>query len=226
MEFLVIEAEGLPDIAGGRQMYGLAPGLPDREVAKVMFHHHLHGGGGAPFLGPHLRAIAAVSLVRCRDERLQRTDLKSAPNGEREVLGELVRISSREHGSLLAWDGERNVSTWLNLRALIHGTSWNPPVVKRVESELDLADTRIDRHHLASRLAIAAVEMPDDQTGWEHFRQTGIAGAVGRCAVNAMATAHLWLRHCLARDVVTADEYEALSDQLSRMTLPPLTDAA
>lgn len=228
MDFLVIEAEGLPDIAGARQVYGLAPDLADKDVAKVMFHHHLHSGDAASFLPPHLRTIAAVSLVRCRDDRMERQDLSATAGGERELLGELARAFARQMGPFLVWDGGRNVSTWFAVRALVHRTTWGRSRAQRLEAEVELDPTVpvIARHHLAGRLDIRCAAIPHDESNWQAFRQAGEGRLVERCALNAVATTHLWLRHCLVRDAITADEHKALSDQLTRMTARRMTDAA
>lgn len=226
MDFVVLEAEGLPDIPGGRQVYGLASGLAEKDVAKVMFHHHRQSGGGAPFLAPQLRALAAVSLVRCREDRLDRRDLSATAGGEGALLEGLARALARQQGPLLVWDGGRNVSAWLAVRTLVHRTTWGRPPVQRVETELDLAGPRIPRHDLAARLGIGSVPVPDDESSWEAYREQGEGRLAARCALNAAATARLWLDHCLARDAIAADDHGALAAQLLRVTPPPVTDAA
>lgn len=217
VQFLAIEAEGVPDIAGARQVYGIPPALPDEDVAKVVFHHHLQDRPGMPYLATHVRSVAAISLVLCRDDRLQRHDLSLAEEGERVLLQDLARIFSADKGPLVVWDGRRDLFSWLSLRALVNGVSWELPATVRLEDELGLTANPIPRHELARRLGIAAIEIPEDETSWQGILERGMTSAVERCALNAAATARLWLLSRLTRGAITLDDHDALADHLGRV---------
>lgn len=225
VQFLAIEAEGVPDIAGARRVYGLPPALADEDVAKVVFHHQLQDRPRMPHLATHLRSVAAISLVLCRDDRMQRRDLSVTEEGERALLQELTGVFSADKGPLVVWDGQRDMFSWLSLRALVNGVSWELPAAVRLEDELGLTANPIARHELARRLGIAAIEIPDDETSWQGILDTGMTGAVERCALNAAATTRLWLLSCLTRSTITLDDHDALADQLARVSPLQETDA-
>ena len=61
MNVMVFDIETIPDVEGGRRLYGLE-GLGDKEVASVMFHKRRQETG-TEFLRHHLQRIVAISVV-------------------------------------------------------------------------------------------------------------------------------------------------------------------
>lgn len=213
MDFLVVEAEGLPDIAGGRRVFGLSPDTPDKTVAKVMFHHQLHRYEGATFLPPHLRALVVVCLLRCRDEELQLDTLVASQNEEPEML-EAIASSLARSGEAVYWDGGRGFSSWLLGRAMVTERTLAPLTTLPLEPQLGLDVNRVNRAELASRFDIACDAVPADEANWDQFRQTGYRNMAVRCARNTLATARIFLRQRMVSSAITEEDHRLFSQRL------------
>lgn len=218
MDFLVVEAEGLPDIAGGRRVLGLAANTADKTVAKVVFHHQLHRYGGAPFLSPHLRTLAVVCLLRCRDEELYLDTLSAADCAEPVMLGEIRQCLTRS-GEAVYWDGGRDMAAWLLGRALVGETAFSPLASLPLEAQLGLAIATADRCEIARRFGFECDQVPGDEANWDHYLEVGYAGMVSRCVRNALATARIFLRHRLVGGVITPEDHRLLGQRLDELAL-------
>ena len=62
MNVLAFDIETIPDIEGGRKLYGLE-GLDDQDVARVMFNKRREKTG-SEILPAHLQKVIAISVVR------------------------------------------------------------------------------------------------------------------------------------------------------------------
>jgi predicted PolB exonuclease-like 3'-5' exonuclease len=217
MDVTVLEIEALPDLAGGRRVYGLGREVSDKDVAKVIFHHHGRSDAGR-FLAPHLRTIVAVSLLCFRDERLTRSLWSVEQGNEGSLIEKLHRQLSAVPGELVVWDGGRDLAALFSVRAMVAHRVMSPLRMLCLDRFLGV-DTRADmnRSALAKRLGIPGEEIPGDEVNWDFFRAEGMAPLLQRCASNANATMKLWLAHGLATGKVTADDYDLLWNQLDRL---------
>ena len=219
MDVGVLEVEALPDVAGARRVYGLGREVSDKDVAKVIFHHHGRSDAGR-FLAPHLRRIVAVSLLRFRDECLTRALWSVEEEGSEATLIErLQRHLSAVPGDLVVWDGGRDLAGLFRVRAMVTQRILSPPRMLRLDRILG-ADARSDmnRNDLAKRLGIPGEGIPADEVNWDVFRHEGMAPLLRRCASNAAATMKLWLAHGVATGEITVDDHELLLSQLDRLT--------
>ena len=67
MNTLVFDIETVPDIAGGRRLYGLA-GLDDAAAAEALFKLRRQETGGSDFIRHSLQRVVCISAVlRTRD---------------------------------------------------------------------------------------------------------------------------------------------------------------
>jgi predicted PolB exonuclease-like 3'-5' exonuclease len=217
MDVSVLDVEALPDVAGARRVYGLGREVSDKDVAKVIFHHHGRSDAGR-FLAPHLRTIVAVSLLCVRDERLTRSVWSVEEGDEGTLIEKLHRQLSAVPGDLVVWDGGRNLPALFSVRAMVTRRAMSPRRMLDLDRMLG-ANARSDMQHseLAKRLGIPGEEIPTDEVNWDVFRDKGMAPLLQRCASNATATMKLWLAHGLATGEVTADDYELLWNQLDRL---------
>lgn len=214
MDFVVVEAEGLPDVEGARRVFGLAPELENDAVVRVLFHHHQERHDRHPFVEAHLRAIAAVSVVRCRDEVVQVETLSAETLSEPLLIGALSEQSGRPGNQVVYWDGGRSLAAWVGVRALIHGATLQDPLSGCLERRLGLGETAPGRCDLARRLAISCDAVPSDEDNWRSFRDAGPDAIAERCARNAAATARLFLRHRLVAGELSKADYQGLDEQL------------
>ena len=218
MDFLVIEAEALPDLAGARLTYGLAGDLQDDAVSRVLFHRHNQRRHQQPCLAPHLRAVAAVAVIHCRDDAIAIWRTSAAESGEAEMLGELQRRVGRGPQTPLFWDGGRVLDAWLRLRCLINEVAVAPAEPAAVDGMLGCAALGLERSELADRLQIPCQSLPSDEDVWRAFRSAGIGPVQERCVLNALATAQLFLRHQWVCGRINSDELEDSMQQLARLS--------
>lgn len=218
MDFSVVEVETLPDIAGARQVYGLAPDVSDKNVAKVIFHRFQRSGDQPRFLPAGLSLISAVSVVSFRDQCLSLSSWSREQTDEADLLKALARHQAKLSGELVAWNAERNLSQLFAVRAMVVGCA-TPPV-----TDVSLADllgepggTEHDRTILASRLGIACESVTTDEDNWEQFLAAGFSPLAKRCLLNAIATARLWLLYCQATGRITSDDHNYLIDQFDSL---------
>ncbi|MCA1852237.1 MAG: 3'-5' exonuclease, partial [Beggiatoa sp.] len=86
MNVLVFDIETVPDVDGGRRLYGLGD-LGDDEVAHVMHAKRCQETGGKnEFLRHHLQRVVAISLVLRTDSRLHIWSLGEPGSGEHELI--------------------------------------------------------------------------------------------------------------------------------------------
>lgn len=218
MDVSVLEVEALPDVAGARRVYQLGREVSDKDVAKVIFHHHGRSDAGR-FLAPHLRTIVAISLLRFRDECLTRALWSVEEEGSEATLIErLQRHLSAVPGDLVVWDGGRDLAGLFSMRSMVTQRVLSPPRMLRLDRVLG-ADARPDmnRNDLAKRLGISVEGIPTDEVNWDLFRHEGMAPLFRRCASNAAATMKLWLAHGIATGEITFDDHELLLNQFDRL---------
>jgi len=221
MDFLVVEAEGLPDIAGGRQVFGLSPDTPDKTVAKVMFHHQLHRYGGASFFPPYLRTLAVVCLMRCRDEELHLDTLVATQADESAMLEEIGSSLARS-GEAVYWDGGRNVSSWLLGRAMVAERVLAPLSTLPLEAQLGLESRLADRREIAARFGVDCDDVPADENNWGQFRQTGYRNMAVRCVRNTLATARIFLRQRMVSGAMVPEDHRLFSRHLDDLAVKHL----
>jgi len=216
MDFVILEAEGLPDIEGGRRVLGVTGEATDKAVAKVMFHHQLHRYGGVSFLAPHLRSIAVACLLRCRDDELSFDVVNAAEGGEGAAIC-AIRRALAGAAETVFWDGGRQVPAWLLGRALVAETDFSPVNAWALERQLGLNIDEVDRTELTARLGFACDPLPTDEANWKACSQTGFGDLVARCTLNAFATARIYLRHRRVTGVVTAEDYARFLARLDEL---------
>ena len=228
MSFLIVEAEGIPDVDGARSVYDLEPGVDDSAVVKVMSHHNQQRRGlAAPFFEHHLRSVAAVSLLHCRDEEVRAFDLSMDHASEREMIDTIQHRISGCDGTPVFWDGARDLAVWLTVRAMVHGCRLDLRDQPPLEHVLGLGVEQTRRHHLAERFGIDATAVPGDEDNWQAVgQQGGLAAVVARCASNARATAMLWYRYRLVSGEMARDEYDAIAKSLADQKPSGVDDAA
>lgn len=215
MDFVVVEAEGLPDVDGARRAFDLDEHLGDDAVARVLFHHHQERRDRHPFLDAPLRTIAAATLIRCRDDEIGIESFSIDDLAEAKLLEAVGAHWAPRGESGVFWDGGRTLSVWLGIRALVHGTSLSLSNGRSLEQRLGLGERGPSRSDLARRLDIPCEELPSDEENWRDFISGSIDGIVRRCRLNATATARLFLRHRLVAGELTSEDYEFCDRQLA-----------
>ena len=94
-EYLILDIETIPDVAGIRRLHGLPADLPEREVAEVAFQIR-RTKTGSDFLPPQLHKVAVISCVLRGDEAATLSEQQTFD------LLFLYGFSTRRHASMRA----------------------------------------------------------------------------------------------------------------------------
>ncbi|WP_297529460.1 3'-5' exonuclease [Thiohalobacter sp.] len=119
MNVFVFDIETIPDLDGGRRLYGL-DGLPDEDVAKAMFHLRQQEAG-TDFLRLHLHRVVAISAVYATDTQLKVASLGSPEDDERTLVQTFYDVIEKRTPVLVSWNGSGFDLPVLHYRALVHG---------------------------------------------------------------------------------------------------------
>ncbi len=119
MNVFVFDIETIPDLDGGRRLYGL-DGLSDEDVAKAMFHLRQQEAG-TDFLRLHLHRVVAISAVYATDTQLKVASLGSPDDDERALVQTFYDVIEKRTPVLVSWNGSGFDLPVLHYRALVHG---------------------------------------------------------------------------------------------------------
>lgn len=119
MNVFVFDIETVPDVEGGRRVYGL-PALAAADVAEVMFSKRRQEGGG-DFLRPHLQRVVAIAGVLRSAERCKVWSLGNPDSPEQELLQRFFDGLARYTPTLVSWNGSGFDLPVLHYRGLLHG---------------------------------------------------------------------------------------------------------
>ncbi len=119
MNVLVFDIETIPDLEGGRRLYGLE-GLADEDVGKAMAQLRQQKTG-SEFMPHHLHRIVAISVVLRTGKDLRVWSLGEAASGEAELLRRFYDGVERFKPVLVSWNGGGFDLPVLHYRSLLHG---------------------------------------------------------------------------------------------------------
>ncbi len=119
MNVLCFDIETIPDIAGGRRLYGL-DGLADADVARAMFQLRQQESG-SDFLRHHLQRVVAISVALRNGDQFRLWSLGDEDADEAELIRRFFEGMERYTPTLVSWNGGGFDLPVLHYRALIHG---------------------------------------------------------------------------------------------------------
>ena len=241
MNCLVFAIRTVPDIEGGRRLYGLE-GIADEDVVTAMSTLRYQQTDGHSDRLPHqLQRIAAIAVLeRCQDGLGCRV-LEAAETGEAALIRALLMRIEPHPVPLVSWGGRAFALPVLSYRALLHGLGMTG-VVDRGDDDRGGAPgrTRLQARHLDLQAALAvgdpAAEAPlgqlarllglpagsglDDAALWRQFRAGELAAMHGDCLTEVLNVYLIYLRyeHLHGRlDAGTVDrEHARLRDWLAQ----------
>ncbi|MBI3574321.1 MAG: 3'-5' exonuclease [Gammaproteobacteria bacterium] len=137
MNVLVFDIETVPDVDAGRRLYKL-DGLPDKDVARVMFHKRREQTGDSDFLRHHLHRVVAISVVLRRDvqgstsaaggrkpgaaaDSVSVWSLGELASDEADLIRRFYDGIEKYTPTLVSWNGSGFDLPVLHYRALRHG---------------------------------------------------------------------------------------------------------
>lgn len=122
MAVFAFDIETVPDVDGGRRLFGLEE-LSDGDVARAMFHRRRQQTGGSDFLPLHLHRVAAISVAMREGESLRVWSLGEPESDERELVQRFFDGIDRYSPDLVSWNGSGFDLPVLHYRALVQGVS-------------------------------------------------------------------------------------------------------
>ncbi len=229
MNVFVFDIETVPDVEGGRRLYGLE-GLSDEEAAQAMLTQRRQETGGSDFLRHHLHKIAVISIAARLGERFKVWSLGDGQCDEREIIQRFFEGIDRYTPVLVSWNGGGFDLPVLHYRALIHGVAaprywenggndqsfrWNNYLSRFHERHTDLMDVLAAYQPRASvRLDEMAtlcglpgkLGMSGDKV-WDCIRQGRFDAVRDYCETDVLNTYLLYLRFQLMRGQLDAEGY-------------------
>ncbi len=236
MTVFVFDIETVPDVESGRRLYGLE-GLPDKEVANVMFHKRRQATGESEFLPLHLHRVVAISAVLARPEGIKVWSLGDEDAGEGEIIRRFYDGIERFTPLLVSWNGGGFDLPVLHYRSLLHGIAaprywetgdednsfrWNNYISRYHARHTDLMDVlsayqprataRLDE--VAVMLGLPGKMGMSGAKVWDSYQAGDLAGIRNYCETDVLNTYLVYLRFELIRGRLLAPQYEARCQQL------------
>jgi predicted PolB exonuclease-like 3'-5' exonuclease len=198
----VFDIETIPDVAGGRRLYGLDD-LDDGNAAAAMFHIRSQEAGGSEFLRHHLHRIVAISVVLRTADRFKVWSLGEVEATEEELLRRFFDGVDRFTPVLVSWNG----------------SGFDLPVIQYLsryhERHTDLMDVlsgyqpravaRLDE--IATLLGLPGKMGMSGEKVWESYQAGNIVGIRNYCETDVLNTYLVYLRFELIRGHLTEADY-------------------
>jgi len=229
MNVFVFDIETVPDVEGGRRLYGLE-GLSDKDVANVMFHKRRQQTGNE-FLRHHVQRIVAISVVLRSNDKFKVWSLGDESADEKELLQRFFDGLDRYTPTLVSWNGGGFDLPVIHYRALIHGVAaprywdtgeddpsfkWNNYLNRFHARHTDLMDVIAaytnravaPLDEIATLLGLPGKMGMDGSKVWDAY-QAGELGAIrDYCETDVLNTYLVYLRFELIRGRLTPSAYD------------------
>lgn len=120
MNTLVFDIETVPDIAGGRRLYGL-DGLDDAAAGEALFKLRRQETGGSDFIRHSLQRVVCISAVLRSRDGVKVWTLGGESESEAQIIKRFFVGLEKTQPTLVSWNGSGFDLPVLHYRALIHG---------------------------------------------------------------------------------------------------------
>ena len=120
MNTLVFDIETVPDIAGGRRLYGL-DGLDDAAAGEALFKLRRQETGGSDFIRHSLQRVVCISAVLRSRDGVKVWTLGDESESEAQIIKRFFDGLEKTQPTLVSWNGSGFDLPVLHYRALIHG---------------------------------------------------------------------------------------------------------
>ena len=245
MDIFVFDIETVPDVEGGRRLYGLE-GLDDASVAKAMFHMRQQEAG-TDFLRLHLHRIVAISAVYAGQNSLKVASLGTPEDDEATLIQAFFDVIERRTPVLVSWNGSGFDLPVLHYRALIHGVvapryweigdedqsfRWNNYLSRYHYRHTDLMDVlagyqpraNAPLDEIATLMGLPGKMGMHGSKVWDSYLAGDIEGIRNYCETDVLNTYLVYLRFEMMRGRLTqerhAQECRRLRDYLVAQDRP------
>lgn len=239
MNLLVFDIETVPDLAGGRRLFGL-DGLSDKDVANVMFNRRRQETGGSEFLRLHLQQVVAISVVLRHGEQLKVWSLGEPDAPEADLIRRFFDGLDRYTPTLVSWNGSGFDLPVLHYRALLHRISaprywetgeedssfrWNNYISRYHFRHTDLMDllaayqqrAYVPLDEMATLLGFPGKMGMHGGQVWDAYLAGEIARIRDYCETDVLNTYLVYLRFQLFRGQLTEAGYRGECARLAEM---------
>lgn len=230
MNVLVFDIETVPDVEGGRRLYGLE-GLSDKEVADVMHHMRRQETGDSDFIRLHLQRVVAISAVLRSGEGFKVWSLGEPDSAEPELIQRFFDGIEKYVPCLVTWNGGGFDLPVLHYRALRHGIvaprywdvgeldrdfKWSNYISRYHWRHIDLMDVLAAYQpracapldQIATLLGLPGKMGMSGAKVWEHFLAGDIGGIRNYCETDVLNTYLVYLRFELMRGHLDREGYQ------------------
>lgn len=237
MNVLVFDIETVPDVAGGRRVYGLE-GLNDKDAANALFTLRRQENG-TEFLRLHLQRIVAISAVLRSGDKLAVWTLGSEESSEAEIIQRFFDLLDRFTPTLVSWNGGGFDLPVLHYRSMVHGVQaprywdtgaddksfkWNNYINRYHERHTDLMEVlamfqmraAVPLDQMASLLGFPGKMGMSGAKVWDAFRDGDIKGIRDYCESDVLNTWLVYLRFLLIKGDLMKDRYDEELAQLKQ----------
>jgi predicted PolB exonuclease-like 3'-5' exonuclease len=119
---LVFDIETIPDVAGLRKLWDLAPDVSDGAVVELVQQRRRQATGN-DFLPAHLQRIVAISVALRERDNFRIWSLGAATDAERDLVQRFFDGIEKYTPQLVSWNGGGFDLPVLHYRALFHGVA-------------------------------------------------------------------------------------------------------
>ncbi|HEX2828777.1 MAG TPA: 3'-5' exonuclease [Burkholderiales bacterium] len=235
---LVFDIETVPDVAGVRKLHGVAPDVPDAQVAAMAFQLRRQAVGH-DFLPLHLHRVVAISCALSDRDAFRVWSLGGESEGE--IIQRFFDGIEKYTPQLVSWNGAGFDLPVLHYRGLIHSVR-APRYWDTGDDDREFRyNNYISRYHMrhcdvmdllslyqgravapldeiAQLLGLPGKLGMDGSQVWEAFEQGRIQDVRNYCETDVVNTYLVFLRFQAMRGTLTAEQHSAQVDAV-RATL-------
>jgi hypothetical protein len=247
MNIFVFDIETIPDVEGGRRLFGL-DGLSDKDTASAMFALRRQESG-SDFLRLHLQRVVAISAVLRAGDSVRVWSLGTPESGEAELIQRFFDGIDKFSPTLVSWNGGGFDLPVLHYRALRHGIAaprywdtgeddqsfrWNNYISRYHWRHTDLMDV-LSLYNLRAAAPLDQIAtllgfpgkmgMSGDKV-WEAYLEGRIVDIRNYCETDVLNTYLVYLRFELMRGRLSAEQHrnecQLIRDTLGKSEQPHL----
>ena len=227
---LAFDIETAPDCDGLRRLYGLDPGLTDRDVAEIAFQRR-RVAANHDFLQLHQHRVIAIACALREGEGFRVWSLGTPEDGEAELIRRFFDGIEKYSPQLVSWNGGGFDLPVLHYRSLVHGISaprywdqgeddrefkWNNYISRYHARHLDLMDllalyqprNNVPLDEMAKLIGFPGKLGMDGSQVWGAYLGGKLHAIRSYCETDAANTYLVYLRFQLLRGVFDAPQYE------------------
>jgi 3'-5' exonuclease len=227
---LVFDIETIPDVAGIRKLWDIAPDVSDAAVVELASQRRRQATG-SDFLQPHLHRVVAISCALRDGDSVKVWSLGTAQDDERELVRRFFDGIDRFTPQLVSWNGGGFDLPVLHYRAFFHGIAapkyWDQGEDDR-EFKFNNYLARYHARHTDLMDVIAGYQnrayAPLDEVAqlcglpgklgmsgsqvWSAWQEGGIEAIRAYCETDVANTYLLFQRFQMMRGLLTPEGYE------------------